>query len=36
LVEFANASEKHTIRMIYETFDFNHFETFEEIMENII
>ncbi len=33
MVELANASEKYTIKMIYETFDFNHFETFEEIME---
>jgi flagellin-specific chaperone FliS len=33
LVELANASEKYMIKMIYETFDSNHFETFEKIME---
>jgi hypothetical protein len=33
LVELANASEKYTIEMTYETFDSNHFETFEKIME---
>ncbi len=33
MVELANASEKYTIEMTYETFDSNHFETFEEIME---
>jgi hypothetical protein len=34
LVELANASEKYTIEITCETFDSNHFETFEEIMEN--
>ncbi len=33
MVELANASEKYTIEMMYETFDSNNFETFEEIME---
>jgi hypothetical protein len=33
LVECANASEKYTIELTYETFHSNNFETFEEIME---
>jgi len=33
LVELANASEKYMTKMIYETFDFSHFEKFEKNMK---